>query len=306
MTNWLIPQVVMEEALKEYTEKERPTKMHDLITKRSWCGDEPTVVKTGDTIQLNWSHEASEKLGEVKKVDIRDDSISIELLTTAPGREWIDKLKDYIFEEENRYRTQCLNLPATAIGQAQCLCGRNTYAIYVDEKPQWRIRTPEEQAQYELERDAASEAYKKQCLEILISAKYESDVIDACRYAFENLKLSLRSAQDQEIAKYSVKDKSELMTPYDVWEQIKNKKGELSMTTYDVAYNEKKAAAQKAYDEALVAARKEKEEAAQKEANDNAAKVLKGLYDSYVNAGFTPEQAEKFVTIALEKVASKI
>ena len=78
------------------------------------------------------------------------------------------------------------------------------------------------------------------------------------------------------------------------------------MNTYDVAYNEKKAAAQKAYDEAMLAAKKEKEEAAQKEANDNAAKVLKGLYDSYVNAGFTPEQAEKFVTIALEKVASKI
>ena len=78
------------------------------------------------------------------------------------------------------------------------------------------------------------------------------------------------------------------------------------MNTYDVAYNEKKAAAQKAYDEALIVARKEKEEAAQKEANENAAKSLKGMYDSFVNAGFTPEQAEKFVTIALEKVAGKI
>lgn len=179
-------------------------------------------------------------------------------------------------------------MPGTVIGPAQCLTGHNVFATYLDEEPQWRIRTPEEQAQYELERD------------------YESDAIDACRYAFENLKLSFRSAQDREIAKYSVKDKSELMTQYDIWVQSIISKGELPMNTYDVAYNEKKAAAQKAYDEAMIEAKKEKEEAAQKEANDNAAKVLKGLYDSYVNAGFTPEQAEKFVTIALEKVASKI
>lgn len=126
----------------------------------------------------------------------------------------------------------------------------------------------------------------------------------------------------------NVKDKSELMTPYYIWEQNKLKlssdtvtadkvasghifhdkisKGELQMNTYDVAYNEKRAAAQKAYDEAMLAAKKEKEEAAQREANETAAKTLKGMYDAYVNAGFTPEQAEKFVTIALEKVASKI
>lgn len=278
MTNWMMPQKVMEETFKEYATKERPTKMRDLLTKRSWCGDEPSVVKPGDTIPLNWSHEASEKLGKVKKVDIRDEMVSIELLCTPPTQEWIDKLNAYIFEEKNRYRTQCLN---NVYG--------TYYGMYADE-------------------DAAFETYRKQCAGTIIGAKYESDVIDACRYAFENLKLSLRSAQDCEIAKYSVKDESELMTPYarDIWGQNKIKKGELPMNTYDVAYNEKKAAAQKAYDEAMIEAKKEKEEAAQKEANDNAAKVLKGLYDSYVNAGFTPEQAEKFVTIALEKVASKI
>ena len=119
-----------------------------------------------------------------------------------------------------------------------------------------------------------------------------------------NLIEAFKTPQEREIAKYSVKDKSELMTPYDIWEQ--NKKGELPMNTYDVAYNEKKAAAQKAYDEAMIEAKKEKEAAAQKEANENAAKTLKGMYDAYVNAGFTSEQAEKFVTIALEKVASKI
>lgn len=280
-----MPQTVMEEAFKEYAAKERPTKMHDLLTKRSWYGDEPTVVKTGDTIKLNWSHEASETLGKVKSIDFHNGrGLTVNLEATAPDRDWIDELMNYIFEEENRYRSQCLNLPGTTIGQAQCLSGRNIFATYLDEEPQWRIRTPEEQAEYELERDA----------------------LDAFRYAFENLKLSLRSAQDREIAKYSVKDKSELMTPFDIWVQSIISKGELPMNTYDVAYNEKKAAAQKAYDEAMLAAKKEKEEAAQKEANDNAAKVLKGLYDSYVNAGFTPEQAEKFVTIALEKVASKI
>lgn len=244
------------------------------------------VEKPGNTIQLNWSHEASEKLGKVKSVDFHNgEYLTVDLVMTAPGQEWIDKLKDYIFEEENRYRTQCLNLPGTVIGPAQCLTGRNVCATYVD-------------------KDAAFETYKKQCAGTIIGAKYESDAIDACRYAFENLKLSLRSAQDREIAKYSVKDKSELMTPYDIWEQ--NKKGELPMNTYDVAYNEKKAAAQKAYDEVMLAAKKEKEAAAQKEANENAAKTLKGMYDAYVNAGFTPEQAEKFVTIALEKAASKI
>lgn len=69
---------------------------------------------------------------------------------------------------------------------------------------------------------------------------------------------------------------------------------------------EKMSAAKKAYDEARVAAEKEKEEAAQREMNENAAKSLKGMYDAYLNAGFTPEQAEKFVTITLEKVAGKI
>lgn len=294
MNDILLPQVLIDAVNEELAKnksgwdpKVRPIKMHDLITKRSWYGDEPTVVKTGDTIPLNWSHEASEKLGKFKKVDICDDIVSIEHLCTASGREWIDKLIDYIFEEENRYRTQCLNLPGTVIGPAQCLSGYNTYATYIDEEPQYRIRTPEEQLQYKLDRT-------------------ERDAIDACRYAFNILNRSFKSTQDLEIAKYSVKGETELMTQYDIWVQNKIKKGELPMNTYDVAYNEKKAAAQKAYDEALVAARKEKEEAAQKEANDIAAKTLKGMYDAYVNAGFTPEQAEKFVTIALEKVAGKI
>ena len=282
MSDILLPQVLIDAVNEELA---KPVIDIPVIkSNASWVGKDVTWIKPGDTIPLNWSHEASEKLRKVKKVDIRDDLVPIELLTSAPGQEWIDKLKDYIFEEENRYRTQCLNLPGTVIGPAQCLTGRNVFAIYLDEAPQWRIRTPEEQMQYELERDA----------------------IDACRYAFENLKLSLRSVQDREIAKYSVKDESELMTQYDIWVQNIISKGELPMNTYDVAYNEKKAAAQKAYDEALIVARKEKEEAAQKEANENAAKSLKGMYDSFVNAGFTPEQAEKFVTIALEKVAGKI
>ena len=286
----MIPQVLTDAINKELTTDKiwwnpKVFNIPDMKSNASWVGDKPTVVKPGDAITLNWSHEASEKLGKVKKVDIRDDLVSIELLlSTSPEREWIDKLIDYIFEEENRYRARFLNLPATVIGSDQCLTGRNVFATYLDEEPQYRIRTPEEQAEYELERYA----------------------LDTFRYVFENLKLSLRSTQDREIAKYSVKDKSELMTPFDIWVQSIISKGELPMNTYDVAYNEKKAAAQKAYDEAMLAAKKEKEEAAQKEANDNAAKVLKGLYDSYVNAGFTPEQAEKFVTIALEKVASKI
>ena len=284
MTNWLIPQVVMEEALKEYTEKERPTKMRDLITKRSWCGDEPTVVKTGDTIQLNWSHEASETLGKVKSIDFHNGrGLTVNLEATAPDREWIKELTKEVNQKiaEKEWRN-VLDFSSNATNYITEQDFDQFFLRKHYDEFQWRIRTPEEQAQYELERDS----------------------LDAFRYVFENLKLSLRSAQDREIAKYSVKDKFELMTPYDIWEQ--NKKGELPMNTYDVAYNEKKAAAQKAYDEAMLEAKKEKEEAAQKEANDNAAKVLKGLYDSYVNAGFTPEQAEKFVTIALEKVASKI
>ena len=94
-----MPQTLMEEAFKEYAAKERPTKMHDLLTKRSWCGDEPTVVKTGDTIKLNWSHEASEKLGKIKKCDISDDALYFDLVTTASGKDWIDELMNYIFEE---------------------------------------------------------------------------------------------------------------------------------------------------------------------------------------------------------------
>ena len=251
--------------------------------KTSWVGSDQAVINPGDMIELNWSHKDSKVLGKVK-----EEHLTVDLTTTAPEREWIDMLKDYIFEEENRYRTQCLNLPATIIGSAQCLTGRNTYAVY------------------EGEGDDASEMYEKQCFETILYAIHKDYVIDACRYAFENLKLNLRSAQDQEIAKYTIKNESELTTSYDTWEKNKIEKGELSMNTYDVAYNEKKAAAQKAYDEALIAAKKEKEEAAQKEANEAAAKTLKGMYDAYINAGFTPEQAEKFVTIALEKAASKV
>lgn len=305
MNDILLPQVLIDAVNEELAKNEscgtpKANNIRSIASKTSWVGNDQTVVNPGDTIKLNWSHKASEALGKVKSVDFHNgEYLTVDLVTTASGRKWIDEVKDYIFKEENRYRTQCLNLPATVIEQ-KIKEGRNIIDFDADDveiateqdfdrfflrkryEPCWEVRTSEEQRQYELERDA----------------------IDACRYAFENLKLSLRSAQDREIAKYSVKDKSELMTPYDIWEQ--NKKGELPMNTYDITYNEKKAAAQKAYDEAMLAAKKEKEEAAQKEANETAAKTLKGMYDAYVNAGFTPEQAEKFVTIALEKVASKI
>ena len=235
--------------------------------KISWVGNDQVVINPGDTIELNWSHKDSKVLGKVKGVDFHNgEGLTVNLAT----QEWIDKLKDYLFEEENRYRAQHINLPGTVIAPAQ-------FAMYSLCLPGCT------------DEDA-----------------YKSDAIDAYRYAFENLKSNLRSAQDQEITKYTIKDETELSTPYDIWEKNKIEKGELSMNTYDVAYNEKKAAAQKAYDEALIAAKKEKEEAAQKEANETAAKTLKSMYDAYVNAGFTPEQAEKFVTIALEKVASKI
>lgn len=267
MPNVLIDAVNEELAKGEVQCNPKVFNIPDMKSSVSWVGKDAMLIKPGDTIPLIWSHEASKKLGKVKSVDFHNgEYLTANIVTTAPNRKWIDELMDYIFEEENRYRTQCLNLPATAIGSDQYLTGRNVFAMCVDEH-------------------AASETYKKKTIETILGAIYEDNAFYACKHAFENLKLSFRSAQEKEIAKYSVKDKSELMTPYDIWEQ--NKKGELPTNTYDIAYNEKKAAAQK-------------------EANDIAAKSLKGMYDAYVNAGFTPEQAEKFVTIALEKVAGKI
>ena len=39
----------------------------DIKPNASWVGKNVTWIKPGDTIPLNWSHEASEKLGKVKK-----------------------------------------------------------------------------------------------------------------------------------------------------------------------------------------------------------------------------------------------
>lgn len=74
------------------------------------------------------------------------------------------------------------------------------------------------------------------------------------------------------------------------------------MNDSTIKYNEAMDAAKKAYDEAKLAAQKEKEQAELAEANEKVASAMKGLYDAYIAQGFTPEQAEKFVTIVLEKV----
>ena len=69
-----------------------------------------------------------------------------------------------------------------------------------------------------------------------------------------------------------------------------------------IKYNEMKANARKAYDEAMAIAEQEKKAAETEEAANEAAGVLKTMYDAYLNAGFSAEQAEKFVTIQLEKL----
>lgn len=116
------------------------------------------------------------------------------------------------------------------------------------------------------------------------------------------LRNAFRTVQEREIAKYSVKSREELSVPYDIWEQNKIKKGEFEMNDSVIKYNEMKANARKAYDEAMAVAEKEKKAAETEEAANEAAGVLKTMYDAYLDAGFSAEQAEKFVTIQLEKL----
>lgn len=80
-------------------------------------------------------------------------------------------------------------------------------------------------------------------------------------------------------------------------------KGEKEMTKTEaqIRYEEKVNAAKKAYDEAVRIAHEELENEELKKQADAAANNVKRLYDSYISAGFSIEQAEKFVTIALEK-----
>lgn len=141
-----------------------------------------------------------------------------------------------------------------------------------------------------------------------ISNGFDPDDIDKSvdSKAFEKLNDILRNAfrtvQEREIAKYSVKSREELNTPYDIWEKNKIEKGEFSMNDSIIKYNEMKANARKAYDEAMAIAEQEKKAAETEEAANEAANVLKTMYDAYLNAGFSAEQAEKFVTIQLEKL----
>lgn len=82
---------------------------------------------------------------------------------------------------------------------------------------------------------------------------------------------------------------------------ISKGENEMAKTEAQIRYEEKCNEAKKAYDEALRIAREELDAAEQKKTCDNAASMMKDLYDSYVEAGFSEEQAMKFVTIALEK-----
>lgn len=82
---------------------------------------------------------------------------------------------------------------------------------------------------------------------------------------------------------------------------ISKGKKEMTKTEAQIRYEEKCNEAKMAYDEALRIAREELNAAEQKKTCDDAANMMKDLYDSYIAAGFTPTQAEKFVTIALEK-----
>lgn len=93
-----------------------------------------------------------------------------------------------------------------------------------------------------------------------------------------------------------------MATQHTDYSKIYNERNSKIMNDSVIKYNEAMDAAKKAYDEAKLAAQKEKEQAELAEANEKVASAMKGLYDAYIAQGFTPEQAEKFVTIVLEKV----
>ena len=97
-----------------------------------------------------------------------------------------------------------------------------------------------------------------------------------------------------------------IATQHTDYSKIYNERNPKNMNTSTIKYNEAMDAAKKAYDEAKLVAQREKEQAELAEANEKVASAMKGLYDAYVAQGFTPEQAEKFVTIALEKACCKI
>ena len=93
-----------------------------------------------------------------------------------------------------------------------------------------------------------------------------------------------------------------MATQHTDYSKIYNERNPKIMNDSTIKYNEAMDAAKKAYDEAKLAAQREKEQAELAEANEKVASAMKGLYDAYIAQGFTPEQAEKFVTIVLEKV----
>lgn len=93
-----------------------------------------------------------------------------------------------------------------------------------------------------------------------------------------------------------------MATQHTDYAKIYNERNPKNMNDSTIKYNEAMDAAKKAYDEAKLAAQREKEQAELAEANEKVASAMKGLYDAYIAQGFTPEQAEKFVTIVLEKV----
>ena len=97
-----------------------------------------------------------------------------------------------------------------------------------------------------------------------------------------------------------------MATKHTDYSKIYNERNPKIMNDSTIKYNEAMDAAKKAYDEAKLVAQREKEQAELAEANEKVASAMKGLYDAYVAQGFTPEQAEKFVTIALEKACCKI
>ncbi len=97
-----------------------------------------------------------------------------------------------------------------------------------------------------------------------------------------------------------------IFSAYTDYSKIYDERNPKNMNDSVIKYNEAMDAAKKAYDEAKLAAQREKEQAELAEANEKVASAMKGLYDAYIAQGFTPEQAEKFVTIALEKACCKI
>ena len=163
----------------------------------------------------------------------------------------------------------------------------------------------------------------------------ESAIRESAANVIERLRDIFSKIEFDKYAQYAVKDPKELKVKHDGSEKLKveenmiyinctqeqieaawtsmatqhtdyskiyNERNPKIMNDSTIKYNEAMDAAKKAYDEAKLAAQREKEQAELAEANEKVASAMKGLYDAYIAQGFTPEQAEKFVTIVLEKV----